>query len=88
MPISVVVQNGSGGPPTTSDAALWAEQMELTFPVLSDPTGSFYATWDPDGVLPVAYIIDREGVVAWGEAGGAGGLEEIEAQIKALLEAK
>lgn len=85
MAISVVVQNGSGGPPTTSDAAQWAEQMELSFPVLSDPTGAFYATWDPAGVLPVSYILDRDGVVVWGEAGGAGGLEEIEAQITALL---
>lgn len=87
MPISVVVQNAVGGPPTTADAALWLEQMELTFPVLADPTGSFYETWDPDGILPVSYIVDRDGVVAWGEAGGTGRLEEIEAQITALLAA-
>jgi peroxiredoxin len=59
--------------------------LELTFPVLSDPTGVFYETWDPDGVLPVSYIIDQQGMVAWAKAGGAGGLEEIEAQVSTLL---
>jgi len=85
VPISVVVQNASGGLPTSDDAALWGEELELTFPVLADPSGSFYETWDPAGILPVAFIIDPEGVVAWSEAGGAGGLEEIEAQVTALL---
>ena len=83
--MSVVVQDASGGPATSDDAARWAEQLELTFPVLADPTGEFFETWDPAGVLPVAYIIDQEGVVAWSEPGGAGGLEEIEAQVTALL---
>lgn len=83
--MSVVVQSASGGPATSDDAALWAEHLELTFPVLADPTGEFFETWDPAGVLPMAYIIDQEGVVAWAEAGGAGGLEEIEVQVTALL---
>ena len=84
-PISVVVQNGAGAPAGPEDAETWATELGLTFPVLADPVGEFYATWDPDEVLPVAYIIDEKGVVLWGEAGGAGGLEEMEDQIKDAL---
>jgi len=54
--------------------------------VLADVDGDFYPLWDPDGVLPVAYVIDQDGVVAWSEAGGAGGLDEMEAQVVALLD--
>ena len=46
----------------------------------------FYAEWDPRNVLPMAYIIDADGVVAWQEAGGAGGLAEMEEQVVLLLE--
>jgi hypothetical protein len=60
----------------------------LTFPVLADVDGEFYPLWDPDGVLPVAYIVDRDGVVAWAEAGGSGGLTEIEEQVVAILGAE
>ena len=87
-PISVVVQGGQGEPAVPADAQSWATALGLTFPVLADPVGDFYSTWDPDEVLPVAYIIDKNGVVLWGEAGGAGGLEEIESQIKMALAAE
>lgn len=36
-------------------------------------------------VLPMAYIIDKNGIIIWSEAGGAGGLEEIENQVLMLL---
>jgi hypothetical protein len=85
VPISVVVQDARGGPPTADDAALWAEQLQLSFPVLADPTGEFFEAWDPAGILPTSTIIDRDGVITWTEAGGAGGLERIEAEILTLL---
>jgi len=81
----VVVQNAVGGAPTPDDAATWADGLALTFPVLADPTGSFFATWDPAGVLPVTTIIDADGVITWTEAGGVDSLDAIEAEITALL---
>lgn len=85
MPISVVVQGTTGAPSTAEDAALWVEYLELTFPVLADPTGEFFAAWDPEGFLPVIFIIDQTGVVVWAEAGGTGGLDEIQEMFLPLL---
>ncbi len=85
MPISVVVQDARGDLPKPEHARQWAEQLGLTYPVLADPEGTFYEVWNPLQVLPVAYVVDSEGVVAWAKAGGAGGLMEIEAQILRLL---
>lgn len=56
--------------------------------MLADIDGEFYPIWDPEGVLPVAYILDRDGVVAWAEAGGSGGLSEIEEQVVSILGAE
>ena len=56
--------------------------------VIREATGAFYATWDSAGVLPVGYIIDTAGVVAWAEAGVVGEIEEIEGQVTALLEGR
>ena len=81
----MVAQDGSGQIPDPEDAALWADELGLTFPVLADVDGDFYPLWDPTGVLPMAYIIDRDGVIVWAEAGGSGGLEEIEGTVLDLL---
>lgn len=35
-------------------------------------------------VLPMAYIIDQEGVVTWTEA-GSGGIDEMESEVLLLL---
>ena len=59
--------------------------MELSFPVLADTTGEFFEEWDPLGALPMAYIIDQEGVIVWVEIGGSDALEEIEEQILMLI---
>lgn len=67
------------------DAASWAQEMELTLPVLADTDGTFYDVWDPEGVLPVTYIVDPAGVVVFGEAQGTESLEALEAQIIELL---
>ena len=85
LPISVVAQDGGGQLPDPEDAALWADELGLTFPVLADVDGEFFPLWDPLGVLPMAYIIDQDGVIVWAEAGGSGGLEEMEIIIQGLL---
>lgn len=85
MPISVVIQDGVGGTPVVEDAELWGSELGLTFPVLADVDGEFFPIWDPDVVLPMAYIIDADGEVAWAEAGGSGGLDEMEAEVLAQL---
>lgn len=86
LPVSVVVQDRIGETATPEDAALWAEGLELSFPVLADVDGEFFPVWDPAGVLPVTYVIDRDGVVVWAELGGAGGLEDLEALLQTLLD--
>jgi hypothetical protein len=58
----------------------------VSFPVLFDASGSFFEVWDPAGVLPVSYMIDPQGVVAWADAGGAANLDEIEAEVVRLLD--
>ncbi len=85
MPISVVIQDGVGDTPDVADAELWASELELTYPVLADVDGEFFPVWDPDVVLPMAYIIGPDGVVAWAEAGGSGGLAKMEEEVLALL---
>jgi len=82
----VLIHDAVGETPDTDDAALWADGLGLTYPVLADVDADFYPVWDPDEVLPVTYIIDREGIVRWAEAGGTGQLEEIEAFIVDLLD--
>lgn len=81
-----MIQDGVGATPTVDDAGLWASELGLTYPVLADVDGTFFPVWDPDVVLPMAYIIDADGVVAWAEAGGSGGLDEMEAEVLALLD--
>ena len=85
MPISVVIQDGVGGPPDVDDAELWASDLGLTYPVLADVDGDVFATWNPDVVLPLAYILDEDGVVRWGEPGGSGRLDEIQSTVDELL---
>lgn len=83
--ISVVAQDASGRAPTIDDAALWADELGLTNIVLADVDETFFPEWDPLGILPVAYLLDRDGVVTWVEP-GTGGLEEMEAEVMRLLD--
>lgn len=85
-PVSVVGQDLQGGTPTQQDAVDWAEQLGLTFPVVADINGEVYPVWDPENVLPMTWLLDRGGVIAWENAGGVGDLSEIENQVQALLD--
>ena len=49
-------------------------------------SGTFFETWDPLGILPISYVTDSTGMIVWTKAGGdAHSLEEIEAEVVALL---
>ncbi len=80
-----MAQNGQGGPPEASDAALWAEGLELVLPTVAATDPDFWDLWNPEGVLPVAYIIDQRGVITWRDAGDSGGLPTMQAKIETLL---
>ncbi|GEM_PF-2700048 len=85
--MSVVAQDLYGDPPTPEVADLWAEYLELTYPVLADTDGAFWDTWNPEGILPIAYVIDPEGVIVYAKAGGGPNeLTELEETIDGLLE--
>jgi peroxiredoxin len=84
VPISVVVQDAVGAVPVVDDANIWADGLGLTFPVLADVHGEFYPIWDPEDVLPIAFIIDRDRVITYAEAGGSD--EEFETLVIEALE--
>ncbi len=84
--MSVLGENANGNVPDVDDADLWASELGLTYPVLADTDGQFFPVWDPDGVLPMATIIDQDGIIVWMEAGGTSGLDEIEATVVELLD--
>jgi len=71
--------------PTSEDAELWASGLGLTYPVLADVDGEFFPEWDPDEILPMAYIIDQDGVITWKEP-GSHSVEAIEDEVLLLLE--
>jgi cytochrome c biogenesis protein CcmG, thiol:disulfide interchange protein DsbE len=48
---------------TTGDAATFARQEHITYPLLRDVSGSFSRSWGVDGV-PETFVIDRRGRVA------------------------
>jgi len=88
VPISVVGQDARGGTPDADDALEFAEELELSFPVLADAEGEFWPVWNPDSVLPMATILDADGVVIWSEAGGSSGIEEMAEIVVSLLAAE
>jgi hypothetical protein len=57
----------------------------LSLIVLADTTGTFWAQWNPEGVLPVTYVIDRAGVVSWAAHGDSSVLAELQAHVVELV---
>jgi hypothetical protein len=86
LPISVVAQDAVGLTPDVTDAAMWGQELGLTYPVLADVDGDFFPIWDPEGVLPVMYLVDQDGVVVRAEVGGVESMDELEAQVAQLLD--
>jgi hypothetical protein len=83
--ISVVAQNSTGGLPTAADAGVWADGLDLSLIVVADTTGVFWTEWNPEGVLPVTYVVDRSGVVSWADYGDSSVLEELQAHVVELV---
>ncbi len=54
--------------------------------MVADTDGSFNATWNPRGWLPVTWVIDAEGVIRWTEWGGTSKIDEIEQEVLDAME--
>ena len=48
---------------TSSSTMALAEEMGLTYPILSDPNGELFDRWDPDYFTPSTTFVARGGVV-------------------------
>lgn len=61
---AAVGETGREGFPGASKTALaeFAEQYDLTFPILHDPSGSIQSTYQTTGV-PESFLIDTDGVI-------------------------
>jgi hypothetical protein len=53
--------------------------------VVADTTGAFWAEWNPEGVLPVTYVVDRSGVVSWADYGDSSVIAELQAHVVKLV---
>ncbi len=49
---------------TSAEAAAYAAEKNLSFPILSDPNREVFARWDPSITVPNSTIIDRGALVA------------------------
>jgi peroxiredoxin len=49
---------------TPAEAKLYADEKNLSFPILSDPSQEVFGRWDPSITVPSSTIIDRGAVVA------------------------
>lgn len=63
--VDILIEHDPGEPPTAETAALWAEELDLTYAVLYDAEQDFAARWNPLGTVPEAFVLDREGRVVW-----------------------
>ena len=49
---------------TPEECATYADEIGLTFPVLSDLRGEIFARWNTSGAVPSTTILDRGMVVS------------------------
>ena len=49
---------------TPTEAKAFADEYNLTFPILSDPSQVVFSRWDPSVTVPSTTIIDRGVVIA------------------------
>lgn len=82
----MLVENSSGQPPESKEAASWKESLSLTYPVLADIDGEFFSTYGGGDEVFVFYLIDRDGVIVWQETReGPDTLQRIRDQVETLL---
>ena len=82
--VSIVSEDVQGRAPTIEDAASWRESLALQYTVVADVDGDVSPDWDRGGVVPMSYVIDRDGVITW-FANGRGTLEEFTREVELLL---
>ena len=59
--------------------------MDLSIVVLADDAGEFWPVWNPEGVLPVTYVVDRNGVVSWADYGDSSSFPELRDHVIGLV---
>jgi cytochrome c biogenesis protein CcmG/thiol:disulfide interchange protein DsbE len=73
---------------TASKVKPYIKSRGYSFTVLLDKETEVVALYNPQKILPYALLIDRNGEIAWRHSGYvAGDEEELEKQVKALLDA-
>lgn len=83
----MLVQDLNGESPTAEDAGSWKEALELSYPVLADADGEFFASYGSGQDVFVFYVIDRDGLIAWrATREDADTLETIRSEVEGLLD--
>lgn len=83
--LTIITENNQGGNPDLADVQWWANQFGLTFPVLvaANRVGITYGI----PAYPTNYIIDRNMVIRYKQAGWGGSVhDQMIAMIEALLD--
>jgi len=63
--LGVLVENATGGPPTSSDVKTWISVYKVTFPVVADPDKTVFEAYDPQRILPTYLVVGRDGVITY-----------------------
>ena len=84
--LEVLVENATGGPPTSDDVRTWIKGYGVTFPVIADPDKSVFKTYVPKTVLPTYLVIGRDGVITYRGQGTTDDAAE-EDRVKAAIDA-
>lgn len=88
--LEVLIENSSGGPPSTTDLKNWIKAYAVTFPVLADEDKSVFQLYVPETVLPTYLLIGRDGVIthrAQGTTDDPAAEGQLDAAIDAALRA-
>jgi len=67
--LEVLVENSSGGPPSSIDLKNWIKAYAVTFAVLADRDKSVFRLYVPETVLPTYLVIGRDGVIVYRSQG-------------------
>ncbi|GAC1535450.1 MAG: hypothetical protein NVS3B10_28590 [Polyangiales bacterium] len=86
--LEILVENATGGAPTSDDVKAWIKAYGVTFPVIADPAESVFKTYVPQTVLPTFLVIGRDGVITYrgqGTTDDAAAEDKVKTAIDAAL---